>query len=175
MTGHVYIAKPQNADFFKVGHSVSIENRMRQLRTCYGPTEFVCVRSDDPRADEKRILRNLSRNRRKHSGSGFASETVACGENNSIFNKAKQMLRELEVFPVMRIRSARMAEDELQFLVQWGSPYNDPCHDSWEPYENVKDLQALDVFFQTRRWSKFVASQKLSISGSISVHGGSGA
>lgn len=167
MTGHVYIAKPQNADFFKVGHSVCIENRMRQLRTCYGPTDFLCVPTDTPRADEKAVLRKLATHRRNftHSGSKrpVASETLACGKNNRILNEAKDILRELEMFPVARIRSARIADDQLQFKVQWAAPYHDPRHDSWEPYENVKDLQALDAFLQTRRWSAFAASQKLGI------------
>jgi hypothetical protein len=46
----------------------------------------------------------------------------------------------------------------LLFLVRWKD--YDPTHDSWEPYGNVKRLDALKEFFNTRKWKKFSSSSE---------------
>lgn len=155
MTGHVYIARPRGADFFKVGRSASIDRRLRQLRTAYGPADFHCVAASDPGAAERALLAGLAPHRRPHDGSSRPSETVRCGRRDRVYREAIRMLRDLEEFPVARVRDARVAAGALEFKVQWAPPHHAPENDSWEPLDSVRHLRALDAFMLSRRWALF--------------------
>lgn len=152
--GHVYIAKPHGASFFKVGHSFAIESRKRHMRTLYGPTEFTCVLSEDARRDERQVLDRLARHRRKHSGSDRMSETLRCGPRGAVYQRAKKELMSVESFRVSRIVDAKLEGKDLRFRVRWAAPYT-AADDTWEPLALVKDLEALDAFLRGARWARF--------------------
>jgi transposase InsO family protein len=44
---------------------------------------------------------------------------------------------------------ARPRADNIFFLVRWAAPYQDPSHDSWEPYRNLKRLDAIKSFLRS--------------------------
>lgn len=160
MSGHVYIAKPHYSDFFKVGYSTKIRDRVKNLRTCYGPCDVFIVFSEYPRKDEQEILDELKEHRRRLD-SGRLSETLHSGEQNEIYERALKMARDIEYLDVAKMRDARVSP-RLEFLVQWAEPYASPKYDSWEPYEQVKDLEALDSFFTTRRGTLFAKKHDVS-------------
>jgi len=43
----------------------------------------------------------------------------------------------------------------LLFRVRWAEPYDDPRHDTWEPFTGVQDCAALSDFLSTETWRLF--------------------
>ena len=46
----------------------------------------------------------------------------------------------------------------LLFRVRWSAPYNTPADDTWEPYRQVKHLDAFQAFLSTSTWRKFTST-----------------
>lgn len=46
----------------------------------------------------------------------------------------------------------------LQFLVKWSAPYQDPSHDSWEPFANLQRLDAFKAFISGPVFAAFSAT-----------------
>eukprot|EP00798_Chlamydomonas_sp_ICE-L_P006474 gene6474-3111_t len=51
--------------------------------------------------------------------------------------------------------SARPKADNIFFLVKWAPPYQDPSEDSWEPYRNLKSLDAMKTFLHSPEYHAF--------------------
>lgn len=69
---------------------------------------------------------------------------------NEILHLASSDVNEFVVKEILDHRykkNARKAKGNLEFLVSWEG--YDPGDDSWVPYANVKDVQALDVYSET--------------------------
>jgi hypothetical protein len=66
-------------------------------------------------------------------------------------------LLDVKVMPDPESR-ARPRADSIFFLVKWAAPYHDPSHNSWEPYRNLKRLDALKTFLRAPAYQSFVAS-----------------
>lgn len=73
-----------------------------------------------------------------------------------------------EAYEVDRIMDVKIAQDpesrarpkanSMFFLVKWSAPYSDPSHDSWEPYRNLKKLDAMKVFLRSPTYAAFTAT-----------------
>eukprot|EP00798_Chlamydomonas_sp_ICE-L_P014004 gene14005-19938_t len=50
---------------------------------------------------------------------------------------------------------ARPKADNIFFLVKWAPPYQDPSEDTWEPYRNLKSLDAMNVFLRSPEYHTF--------------------
>eukprot|EP00798_Chlamydomonas_sp_ICE-L_P016447 gene16447-22666_t len=50
---------------------------------------------------------------------------------------------------------ARPRADNILFLVKWAPPYQDPSEDSWEPYRNLKSLDAIKTFLHSPEYHAF--------------------
>jgi hypothetical protein len=53
---------------------------------------------------------------------------------------------------------ARPKAPNLFFKVKWAPPYHDPVHDSWEPYRNLKRLDAMKAFLRSPAYTAFLST-----------------
>jgi hypothetical protein len=68
--------------------------------------------------------------------------------------------REYVVEKLTAVRAEAQGDNlELMFKVRWADPWDTPAWDTWETLETVNELEALDAFLQTRRWTSFMQTK----------------
>jgi len=72
-----------------------------------------------------------------------------------------------EEFVVDRLLKARVGmpsssrAPELEFLVRWAAPYQDPKWDSWEPKREMNKTRAMTDFLKSGEWSDFLLTPEM--------------
>jgi hypothetical protein len=71
-----------------------------------------------------------------------------------------------EEFVVDQLLKARVGlpggrTPELEFLVRWAAPFQDPKWDSWEPKKEMNKTRAMTEFLLTDAWREFLASDEM--------------
>ena len=70
-----------------------------------------------------------------------------------------------DVYTVSKLLDVRLFTDPatkasvLQFKVRWAAPWHHPSNDSWEPYDSLTKLTAMQVFLKSARWRQFAATK----------------
>jgi hypothetical protein len=50
---------------------------------------------------------------------------------------------------------------ELEFLVRWAAPFQDPKWDSWEPKKEMNKTRAMTEFLLSDTWAEFLTSDEM--------------
>jgi hypothetical protein len=70
-----------------------------------------------------------------------------------------------EEFVVDKLLQARVGlpsgRPELEFLVRWAPPFQDPKWDSWEPKKEMNKTRAMTEFLLSNTWKEFLGSEEL--------------
>jgi len=76
-------------------------------------------------------------------------------------------IEQSEEFVVDRLLRARVGmpggskTPELEFLVRWAAPFQDPKWDSWEPKKEMNKTRAMTEFLLSDTWKEFLASDEM--------------
>jgi hypothetical protein len=72
-----------------------------------------------------------------------------------------------EEFVVDRLLKARVGmpagskAPELEFLVRWAAPFQDPKWDSWEPKKEMNKTRAMTLFLKSDVWQEFLLTPEM--------------
>eukprot|EP00798_Chlamydomonas_sp_ICE-L_P020253 gene20253-27007_t len=157
-----------SSDFISLYDQPSAKLRHRFL----GPfTVLECIPTTDPTAYKLDLPSSMSRvhpvfhvsrllpwtpnNEDEFPGRHIPNQPIPAAKDY-VYGDAYEVDRILDVKIAQDPASrARPKADNIFFLVKWAPPYQDPSEDTWEPYRNLKFLDAMKVFLRSPEYHTF--------------------